>query len=139
MRRLDAHGSWLLTIVGAGRDAWVVVRRGRFGTLCARGAYLALLGGRSTSPLDGAWDALAVMNAFARAFVLINRVFGAFAAFVGIYVLAGSVWGTLHGSQIYRGYIIGPIFFIVGVVYLRAPLSRQRPHERSSDTVSHND
>ena len=40
-----------LTIVGAGRDAWVVVRRGRWKTVCARVARQALLRGRSTSPL----------------------------------------------------------------------------------------
>src|ERR1700720_1845897 len=41
----------LLTIVGAGRDRWVVPRRGRGKTVCARVAWQALLGGRSTSPL----------------------------------------------------------------------------------------
>jgi len=32
-------------------DAPVVVRRGRLGTVCARGAWLGLLCGPSTSPL----------------------------------------------------------------------------------------
>jgi hypothetical protein len=41
-----------LTIVVAGRDAGVVLRRGRGETVCARGAWQALLGGPSTSPLD---------------------------------------------------------------------------------------
>src|SRR5947208_669721 len=41
-----------LTIVGTGRDAWVVVRRGRGKTVCARVARQALLRGRSTSPLE---------------------------------------------------------------------------------------
>jgi len=41
-----------LTIVGAGREAWVVTLRGRGKTVCARGACPALLRGRSTSPLD---------------------------------------------------------------------------------------
>ena len=41
----------LLTIVGAGREGWVVLRRGREKTVCARGASRTLLGGRSTSPL----------------------------------------------------------------------------------------
>src|SRR5207253_10615662 len=43
-----------LTIVGTGRDAWVVGRPGRLQTVCARVARQALLRGRSTSPL-GAW------------------------------------------------------------------------------------
>jgi len=37
--------------IGAGREAWVVVRRGRLGTVCARGADQAVVGDRSTSPL----------------------------------------------------------------------------------------
>ncbi len=47
-----------LTIVGGGRDAPVVVRRGRRKAVCARGASLALLFGPSTSPL-GRNDTLA--------------------------------------------------------------------------------
>src|SRR5439155_20017463 len=42
----------LLTIVGAGREGWVVLRRGHEKTVCARGASRTLLGGRSTSPLE---------------------------------------------------------------------------------------
>jgi len=78
----------------------------------------------------------APMNPFARAFLVMNRVFGALAAFVGIYVIAGSLWAMLHGSQNYRGFIIGPIFLIVGILYLKAPLSRQHSQERRSDGVS---
>ena len=40
-----------LTIVGGGREAWSVWRRGRLGTVCARGACLAWSSGPSTSPL----------------------------------------------------------------------------------------
>jgi len=43
----------LLTIAGAGRDAPVGMRRGRGKTVCARGATLALVPGRSASPLEG--------------------------------------------------------------------------------------
>jgi ribosomal protein S27AE len=42
----------LLTIAGAGRDARVVLRRGRGKTVCARGATLAAVRGRSASPLE---------------------------------------------------------------------------------------
>src|SRR5207253_369700 len=41
-----------LTIAGAGRDTWVVMRRGRWKTVCARGADLAPSRGRSASPLE---------------------------------------------------------------------------------------
>src|SRR5882757_656428 len=44
---------WQLTIVGGGRDAIAVWRRGRGKRLCARGACLAWSSGPSTSPLDG--------------------------------------------------------------------------------------
>src|ERR1700730_10612340 len=42
---------WRLTIVGGVREASAAWRRGRLGTVCARGAYRALLCGPSTSPL----------------------------------------------------------------------------------------
>jgi len=42
---------WRLTIVGGVRERPGVTRRGRGKTVCARGAWLALLGGPSTSPL----------------------------------------------------------------------------------------
>src|SRR5437667_605764 len=48
----QAHCQWHLTIAGAGRDAPVVVRRGRPRTVCARGADQAATCGRSASPLD---------------------------------------------------------------------------------------
>jgi hypothetical protein len=40
-----------LTIVGAGREAWVVLRRGRLRTVYARGADQAVSCGRSTDTL----------------------------------------------------------------------------------------
>src|SRR5438876_188048 len=40
-----------LTIVGGGRDAWSVWRRGRLGTVCSRGACPACSSGPSTSSL----------------------------------------------------------------------------------------
>src|SRR5438477_13024542 len=42
-----------LTIVGGGRDAPLVWRRGRLGTVCARGAHPTWSCGPSTSPLGG--------------------------------------------------------------------------------------
>jgi predicted RNase H-like HicB family nuclease len=41
----------LSTIAGAGRDTLLLTRRERWKTVCARGASLALVPGRSTSPL----------------------------------------------------------------------------------------
>jgi hypothetical protein len=46
-----ACSSSRLTIVGGVRERLVVTRRGRRKTVCARGAWSALLGGPSTSPL----------------------------------------------------------------------------------------
>jgi hypothetical protein len=44
-----------LIFVGGVRERWVVARRGRGKTVCARGAWWALLGGPSISPLDGTY------------------------------------------------------------------------------------
>ena len=49
-----------LTIVGGDRERWVVTRRGREKTVCARDACVALLGDPSTSPLDAARGGLSV-------------------------------------------------------------------------------
>ena len=49
-----------LTIVGGVRERWVVARRGRGKTVCARGACGVLLGGPSTSPLEVASGKLCV-------------------------------------------------------------------------------
>ena len=54
-KKLTALGAvGRLTIVGGVREVLLVWRRGRLGTVCARGATPALLCGPSTSPLD-AW------------------------------------------------------------------------------------
>ena len=42
------------TIIGGDRERLVVTRRGRWKIVCARGAWWALLGGPSTSPLESA-------------------------------------------------------------------------------------
>src|SRR5947208_3704874 len=47
-----------LTIVGGVRERSVVTRRGRGKTVCARGAYWALLCSPSTSPLEVAVETL---------------------------------------------------------------------------------
>jgi len=50
-----------LTIVGGGRDAWVVRRRGRWKTVCAGGTCRATVPGPSTSPLDGRCEVVALI------------------------------------------------------------------------------
>src|SRR5947208_6271701 len=57
--------SCALTIVGTVRDAWVVGRRGRWKTVCARVARQALLRGRSTSPLGANMKRLTTLIAVA--------------------------------------------------------------------------
>ena len=49
-----------LTIVGGVRERWVFTRRGRRKTVCARGAWAALLRGPSTSPLEVALGDLCI-------------------------------------------------------------------------------
>jgi hypothetical protein len=63
-----------LTIVGGVRERLVDTRRGRWKTVCARGSDLALLGGPSTSPLEGAINAAARFDAWQR--VLPSDLFG---------------------------------------------------------------
>jgi hypothetical protein len=121
----------------------VVTRRGRLGTLCARGAWYALLGGPSTSPLDVALDRLAPrLGSFARTFVALNRVFGALAIVGGLVLLAKCAWHLLQGtkqwSQEYFAVSFGVALVIAGTVYLRAPLwPRQRESGRADSSQNH--
>jgi uncharacterized membrane protein HdeD (DUF308 family) len=69
----------------------------------------------------------------ARAFVTLNRVFGAFALLGGLALLAKCAWHLLRGvrdwSQSYFAVLFGVTLIIVGIVYLRAPLWRQRSQD----------
>lgn len=68
------------------------------------------------------------MNIFAKLFVFANRLFGAFTLLIGVALLG------LLGLRLLRGLptssnawifaLIGIVLIAVGVVYLRAPLSR---------------
>jgi uncharacterized membrane protein YesL len=68
------------------------------------------------------------MNAFARAFVIANRVFGAFTAAGGALLLAMVIVSFVRGFRTllptvgYAAVAVGLI--AVGVLYLKAPLSR---------------
>jgi hypothetical protein len=69
---MEAHWQQLhltrpLTIVGGDRERLAVTRRGRGKTVCARGAWVALLGGPSTSPL-GAMPKLTTLTALSIGF-----------------------------------------------------------------------
>ncbi len=67
----------LLTIVGGGRDAWSVWRRGRWETVCARGARPGWSSGPSTSPLGGSggpWRGSETLSLIERLVVAVERV-----------------------------------------------------------------
>jgi uncharacterized membrane protein HdeD (DUF308 family) len=65
---------------------------------------------------------------FARAFVALNRVFGAFALVGGLCLLAKCAWhlldGERHWSELYFAVLFGVAMVFVGIVYLKAPLWR---------------
>jgi hypothetical protein len=68
------------------------------------------------------------LGPFARAFVALNRVFGAFALVGGLCLLAKCAWhlldGERHWSQLYFAVLFGVAMVLVGIVYLRAPVWR---------------
>jgi uncharacterized membrane protein YesL len=102
--------------------------------VCARGSDLGLLCGPSTQPLDVAVArSVPALGTFARAFVAINRLFGAFALVGGISLLAKCAWHLLQGvrdwSHSYFAVLFGVTLTLVGIVYLRAPLWRQRSQD----------
>jgi hypothetical protein len=70
-----------LTIVGGVRERVVVTRRGRGNKACARGAWWALSGGPSTSPLA---DAGAAVN--------IDVIFGRYAWLIFLLSTVGFLW-----------------------------------------------
>ena len=76
----------------------------------------------------------------ARAFLVLNRVFGSFALVGGLVLLAKCAWHLLRGvrewSQSYFAVLLGVTLVIVGIVYLRAPLRRQRPQESADESSS---
>ena len=116
----------------------MATRRGRGEPVCARGAWLALLGGPSTSPLDVALDSpVPPSGPFARAFVALSRVFGVCAVAGGLLLLAKCAWHLLEGArqwpQEYFAVVFGVAMVIVGIVYLKAPLWRRQRESGSDD------
>jgi hypothetical protein len=91
----------------------------------------ALLCGPSTSPLDVALaNPVPPSRPTARVFVLLTRIFGAVALFVGLYLLGVAGWLILRGqidwSRDYRGVIAAAVFIGVGILGLKGPVFRQR-------------
>lgn len=74
-----------------------------------------------------------------RAFVVVNRAFGAAAVVAGLCLLAKCGWHLFTGardwSQSYFAVLFGAALVIVGIVYLRAPLWPRRS-EAVSDASS---
>ena len=70
------------------------------------------------------------LGPLARAFVSVNRVFGALAVVGGLLLLAKCAWhlftGARQWSQSYFAVLFGVTLVIVGIVYLTAPLWRRR-------------
>jgi predicted phage tail protein len=68
------------------------------------------------------------MNIFSRIFVAANRVFGAFTAAGGALFVAATVTSYVRGhltvGSLLIGATVGVSLILVGIVYLRAPLSR---------------
>ena len=79
------------------------------------------------------------LDPVARVFVAFNRVIGSFALVGGLVLLVKCTWHLLRGvrewSQSYFAVVLGVTLVIVGIVYLRAPLRRQRAQE-SGDASS---
>jgi hypothetical protein len=80
------------------------------------------------------------LGPFARMFVALNRVFGTFALVGGLLLLTKCAWHLLRGvrewSQSYFAVLFGVTLVVVGIVYLGAPLGRQRPQESVDESSS---
>lgn len=80
------------------------------------------------------------LHPFASVFVAFTRGFGAFAVVGGLVLLAKCAWHLFLGvrvwSQSYFAILLGATLVIVGIVYLRAPLWRQRSQESVDESSS---
>jgi hypothetical protein len=78
---------------------------------------------------------VAESGTFSRLFVLVNRLFGAGAVIAGVSALVTAAERLIHGEGRASGLyaIFGIVCVVVGVVYLRAPLSRCERRERPAD------
>jgi hypothetical protein len=73
---------------------------------------------------------------FARAFVLVNRIFGWGAIVGGFFLAAQSVIALLQGralSDVWLFFVFGVALLLVGVLYVRAPLSRSESSSHAGD------
>lgn len=99
---------------------------------------MAVYRGRSSPSLDVAVERpTPALGPFARAFVALNRLFGGLTVLGGVVLLAKCFWHLLRGvrdwSQSYFAVLFGVTLTIVGLVYLRALLCRQRSQESVND------
>lgn len=75
----------------------------------------------------------------AKAFIAMNRIFGAGAAVGGAYLLAIAVLALVRGrdfSAVWPMALWGFALILAGVVYLRAPLFREARRDERADTLS---
>jgi hypothetical protein len=82
------------------------------------------------------------MNIFARAFVVANRMFGAFTAAGGALLLATTITsfdrGFLNLGSLVLWAAVSAGLIVIGIVYLRAPLFRtQKPTPDDSAAPKH--
>jgi hypothetical protein len=117
LSRVAPASGRLLTNVGGVRERPAVTRRGRGKTVCARGAYWALPGGPSTSPLEG-----------------VNMLSAVFCAVVGLALLFLGGFGIRSLPQapadriplIYGAVMMGLVLFAYGTLKLVFWSRRQR-------------
>ena len=74
---------------------------------------------------------------FGRAFIFVNRLFGAFCILAGasmiVSALVGLVRGRTFGAAVWPSGALGMVLIAVGALYLKAPLFRPRRAENASD------
>ena len=106
----------LSTIAGAGRDTFLVTRRERWKTVCARSASLALVHGRSTTPLGVTFRNRRVMT-MSRAYLITNAILWA----------AAIVASALVGAPTVLSLIVLPSLAIVSLLLAwRTPRAGRR-------------
>lgn len=80
------------------------------------------------------------MASFTQIFVMANRVFGWAAVVAGALILAEGTFrgivGRPDGFSTPWRLLIGAIFLLIGVLYIRAPLTRRNARGRSNSSTA---